>query len=55
MPGGHDGDVRIVEADVADLYDEMRSAAGDRDVWIVGGGDVASQVRRPGGSWPRCR
>lgn len=36
-------DVRIVSAPVADLYGEMLASAGERDLWIVGGGNVASQ------------
>jgi dihydrofolate reductase len=42
-PDGEDVDVRILDAEPPDLIDEMRSAAGERDVWIVGGGNVASQ------------
>ena len=30
-------------AQVPDLIDEMIEAAGDRDLWVVGGGNVASQ------------
>jgi dihydrofolate reductase len=40
---GEGVDLRIVEAQVPDLIDEMRDAAGERDLWIVGGGNVASQ------------
>jgi dihydrofolate reductase len=40
---GEDVDVRIVDAEVPELIDEMRDAAGERDIWIVGGGPVASQ------------
>jgi dihydrofolate reductase len=40
--------VRIVDAEVASLHDEMIAAAGDRDLWIVGGGDVASQFADQG-------
>ena len=42
-PEGEGVDVRIAEANVTDLVDEMLAAAGDRDLWIVGGGKVASQ------------
>jgi dihydrofolate reductase len=42
QPDG-DADVRIVDAAVPELIDELRDAAGERDVWIVGGGPVASQ------------
>jgi dihydrofolate reductase len=43
VPDGEDVDVRIVDGEVPELIDEMRDAAGDRDIWIVGGGPVASQ------------
>jgi dihydrofolate reductase len=42
-PDGEDVDVRIVNAQVPELIDEMLEAAGDRDLWVVGGGKVASQ------------
>jgi dihydrofolate reductase len=41
-------DVRVVNAEVADLYDEMMAAAGDRNLWVVGGGNVASQFADEG-------
>jgi dihydrofolate reductase len=48
VPDGEGVDVRIVDAEVASLHDEMIAAAGDRDLWIVGGGDVASQFADQG-------
>ena len=36
-------DVRIIDADVGDLHAEMMKAAGERNLWVVGGGNVASQ------------
>jgi dihydrofolate reductase len=36
-------DLRFSSAAVTDLYDEMVAAAGDRKLWVVGGGNVASQ------------
>jgi dihydrofolate reductase len=48
QPEGEDVDVRIVNAEVRDLYDEMIAAAGDRDLWVVGGGNVASQFADEG-------
>ncbi len=38
-----DADVRFTAADVSEVHAEMAAAAGDRDVWIVGGGDLAGQ------------
>jgi dihydrofolate reductase len=43
VPKGEEIDVRVVDAKVADLYEEMITAAGERNLWIVGGGNVASQ------------
>jgi dihydrofolate reductase len=42
-PEGEDVDVRMFSGDVAELHDELTAAAGERDVWVVGGGNVASQ------------
>jgi dihydrofolate reductase len=42
-PEGEGVDVRIVSGEVPDLIEEMLDSAGDRDLWIVGGGNVASQ------------
>jgi dihydrofolate reductase len=41
--GAADADIRFANADVSSLYDEMIAAAGERDLWVVGGGHVASQ------------
>jgi len=37
------GDIRFVKGDVAPLHAEMVAAAGDRNVWVVGGGELAGQ------------
>jgi dihydrofolate reductase len=43
-PGDSDAnDVRVRNASVADLHEEMIASAGDRNLWVVGGGPVASQ------------
>ena len=34
--------------DIAQLDAELREAAGDRDVWVVGGGNVAAQFAEAG-------
>jgi dihydrofolate reductase len=41
--GGEGADVRVVSGEVPQLIDEMLDSAGDRDLWIVGGGSIASQ------------
>jgi dihydrofolate reductase len=47
-PTGEGVDVRIVNARVADVYDKVISAAGERNLWVVGGGNVASQFADAG-------
>ena len=47
-PQGDDVDVRIVDAEVGELHDEMLAVAGDRNLWVVGGGNVASQFADDG-------
>ena len=41
-------DVRLANAPVTELYDEMMAAAGERHLWVVGGGNVASQFADAG-------
>jgi dihydrofolate reductase len=48
VPDGEGVDLRIVNAKVTDLYEEMIAAAGERDLWVVGGGNVASQFADEG-------
>jgi dihydrofolate reductase len=36
-------DIRIVRGDVRLVHAEMRHAAGSKNIWIVGGGDLAGQ------------
>jgi dihydrofolate reductase len=48
VPDGDDVDVRFASARVEDLYEEMIEAAGERNLWIVGGGPVASQFADAG-------
>jgi dihydrofolate reductase len=47
-PSGEGVDVRLANASVAELHGELMAAAGERDVWIVGGGSVASQFADAG-------
>ena len=47
-PDGERVDVRIVNADVTEIHDQLISAAGERNLWIVGGGNVASQFADAG-------
>jgi dihydrofolate reductase len=41
-------DLRFVSGDVAASYDEIAAGAGERDVWVVGGGDLAAQFAEAG-------
>lgn len=47
-PQGDGVDVRVVGAPVSEVYREMAAAAGDGVLWIVGGGNVASQFADAG-------
>lgn len=48
LPEGEGVDVRIVDAAVSELHGEMAAAAGDGVLWVVGGGNVASQFADAG-------
>jgi dihydrofolate reductase len=48
LPHDPEADVRIVRGDVAGLADELIASAGERNLWIVGGGHVASQFAEAG-------
>ena len=48
LPLVPDADVRFVSGDVAPVHEEMVRAAGGRNVWIVGGGDLAGQFADAG-------
>jgi dihydrofolate reductase len=43
-----EGDVRFSAAPVAQVHAEMTEAAAGRDLWVVGGGDVAGQFADAG-------
>jgi dihydrofolate reductase len=45
VPGA---DIRFVRGDVAPVHREMRAAAGDRNIWIVGGGELVGQFHDAG-------
>lgn len=41
-------DIRFVRGDVRPVHEEMVAAAGGKNVWIVGGGDLAGQFHDAG-------
>ncbi|HEY1276133.1 MAG TPA: dihydrofolate reductase family protein [Thermoleophilaceae bacterium] len=45
---GAEEDIRFSSASVRELYSELVAAAGQRDVWVVGGGNIASQFADAG-------
>ncbi|ACZ21383.1 dihydrofolate reductase [Sanguibacter keddieii DSM 10542] len=44
LPVPEGADVRFVSGAVADALPAIREAAGERDIWVVGGGDLAGQL-----------
>lgn len=42
------GDVRFTKASVAEVHAEMTEAAGGKNVWVVGGGDLVGQFHDEG-------
>ena len=48
LPTAEGADLRFHNGPVADIHPEMLEAAGDRDLWVVGGGPVASQLADAG-------
>jgi len=47
-PAGERADVRIADAPAAELHAEMLAAAGEGNLWVIGGGNVASQLADSG-------
>ena len=43
-----DDDVRVLNSGVRELYDELAAAAGGKNIWVLGGGGVASQFADEG-------
>lgn len=48
LPTIEGADIRFVQGDVRDVHAQMRSAAGTKNIWIVGGGDLAGQFHDAG-------
>ncbi|HVM18445.1 MAG TPA: dihydrofolate reductase family protein [Egibacteraceae bacterium] len=43
-----DGDVRFARGDIHSVHEAMTAAAGGKDLWVVGGGDLAGQFADAG-------
>ncbi len=48
LPSVPGADIRFVHGDVRPVHAEMTAAAGGRNIWIVGGGDLAGQFHDHG-------
>lgn len=48
LPVVEGSDIRFVKGDVCQVHNEMRVAAGEKNIWIVGGGDLAGQFHDAG-------
>ena len=48
LPGIEGADIRFVRDDVAPVHAAMREAAGDGNIWVVGGGDLVGQFHDAG-------
>ena len=48
LPVVADAAITFTQGDVAPVHAEMRSAAGERNIWVVGGGDLAGQFADAG-------
>jgi len=46
VPDG--ADIRLTRAAIAEVHAEMVEAAGDKDLWVIGGGDLAGQFADAG-------
>lgn len=43
LPAIEGADITFVQGDVKPVHEAMRRAAGNKNIWIVGGGDLAGQ------------
>lgn len=48
LPVVEGADIRFTQAPVPSVHAEMTAAAGERDVWVMGGGDLAGQFADAG-------
>lgn len=48
LPVVQGADLRFAQGAVADVFGHIQQAAGDQDIWVVGGGDLAGQFADAG-------
>jgi dihydrofolate reductase len=48
LPAVEGADIRFAQGDVRPVHDAMCAAAGDQNVWLVGGGDLVGQFHDAG-------
>ena len=48
LPVIEGANIRFVKGDVLHVHEEIRAAAGPKNIWIVGGGDLAGQFHDAG-------
>jgi dihydrofolate reductase len=48
LPAIEGADLRFVKGDVRPVHQAMRAAAGDGNIWLVGGGDLVGQFHDQG-------
>lgn len=48
LPVVQGADIRFTQSPIAEVHAEMVAAAGDKDVWVMGGGDLAGQFADAG-------
>ncbi|WP_136709075.1 dihydrofolate reductase family protein [Agromyces sp. H66] len=48
LPRFPGADIRFAAGSVADVYADLRAAAGESGIWVIGGGDLAGQFADAG-------
>lgn len=48
LPRVKDADIRFAQGDVAAVHEDLVAAAGGKNVWVVGGGDLVGQFHDHG-------
>jgi dihydrofolate reductase len=48
LPGVEGADIRFAQGDVGEIHSDLVAAADGRDVWVVGGGELAAQFADAG-------